>query len=113
MRFLVPDPIYCRNATAGQLECDGQHATQFYTALLTFALYWNTTLASEGAMDIDVPVHGVDVANFAKHSIVREMITRRDGYRESCRPARSAEGPCSGHADAGVLQTRDTARLQT
>ena len=78
-----PDPIYCRNATAGQLECDGQHATQFYTALLTFALYWNHTLASEGAMEIEVPEHGVDVANFAKHSIVREMITRRDRYRES------------------------------
>ena len=83
MIFLVPDPIYCRNASAGQLECDGQHAAQFYTALLTFALYWNTTLASEAAMEIEVPVHGVDVANFAKHSIVREMITRRDRYRES------------------------------
>lgn len=85
-------PIYCQNASSSsvggresgwhpsQLECDGEHAVDFYTALLRFALFWNATWTSEGAMEIEVPSHGIDVANFAKHSVVREMITRRDLY---------------------------------
>ena len=42
--------------------------------------YWNRTLANEGAMDLTLPSHGIDVGSFAKHSITRMMITRRDMY---------------------------------
>jgi hypothetical protein len=78
-----------------QLECDGAHAQQFYAALLSFALYWNATLEREQMMEVELPGlpwgpaagHGVaagagagaDLGNFARHSIVREMITRRGG----------------------------------
>jgi hypothetical protein len=83
-------PIYCQNATVpgakagwapSQLECDGEHAEEFYSALLTFALYWNATLVREQMMEVELPSHGgIDLASFAKHSVVREMITRRDVY---------------------------------
>ena len=38
--------------------------------------YWNRTLEQEGAMVLDVPSHGIDIGSFAKHSLVREMITQ-------------------------------------
>lgn len=56
-----------------QLECDGDRAVEFYAALLKFAMYWNSTLATEHAMSIAVPSHGIDIGNFVKHAIVREM----------------------------------------
>ena len=31
-------------------------------------------------MSVELPVHGIDVGNFAKHSVARMMITRRDMY---------------------------------
>ena len=86
-------PIYCTNASAGgsmpnsktnwapsQLECNGEHAVEFYSSLLAFALYWNRTWTAEGGMEVSLPSHGIDMGNFAKHSVVREMITRRDLY---------------------------------
>ena len=85
-------PYYCRNtssdgsATGGgggsipSPTCDGQHAVEYYTALLRFALYWNHTFASEGSMELDLPKQGIDTASFAKHSVARIMITRRDMY---------------------------------
>ena len=31
-------------------------------------------------MEVSLPAHGIDVGNFAKHSVARMMITRRDSY---------------------------------
>lgn len=31
-------------------------------------------------MDVQLPIHGIDTGNFAKHSVARMMITRRDMY---------------------------------
>ena len=80
-------PYYCFNASLGDkppfptaLECNGGNAEGFYAALLTFARYWNQTWTRESAMDLTLPVRGVDVGAFAKHSVTRMMITRRDMY---------------------------------
>ena len=62
------------------LQCSGEGAALFYADLLSFALYWNRTFEAEGAMELDLPVHGIDVASFARSSLVREMITRRGDY---------------------------------
>jgi hypothetical protein len=53
---------------------------EFYSALLSFALYWNTTWVEEGGMEVTLPEHGIALGDFAKHALVREMITRRDLY---------------------------------
>ena len=53
---------------------------EFYAGLLNFALYWNRTFAEEAGMELELPQHGIDVGNFARHSVVRMMITRRDTY---------------------------------
>ena len=69
------------NGFPAQFECDGAGAVAFYSGLLSFALYWNQTVfEEEGAMSVELPVHGIDVGNFAKHSVARMMITRRDMY---------------------------------
>ena len=84
-------PYYCRNTSAdgkagggGALypspECDGENAVAYYTSLLSFARYWNHTFTSEGSMELDLPADGIDTAAFAKHSVARIMITRRDKY---------------------------------
>ena len=53
---------------------------EFYSGLLNFALYWNRTFAEEAGMELELPRHGIDVGSFARHSVVRMMITRRDTY---------------------------------
>ena len=84
-------PYYCRNTSSdgkaggggGDIPspaCDGQNAVEYYAALLRFALYWNHTFVSEGSMELNLPKHGIDTAAFAKHSVARIMITRRDMY---------------------------------
>lgn len=80
-------PYYCRNATlrnSGALlpspECDGENAVAYYAALLSFARYWNDTFTSEGSMELDLPSDDIDTDAFAKHSVARIMITRRDKY---------------------------------
>ena len=80
-------PYYCRNATlrnSGALlpspECDGENAVAYYAALLSFARYWNDTFTSEGSMELDLPSDGIDTDAFARHSVARIMITRRDKY---------------------------------
>ena len=48
--------VYCFNATSQtstgwhptQLECDGSRAVEFYSALLSFGVYWNRTWQEEG-----------------------------------------------------------------
>eukprot|EP01052_Picozoa_sp_SAG31_P019103 SAG31_NODE_1381_length_8580_cov_5.632590_5_plen_834_part_00 len=59
------------------LQCSDRGAVAFYTDLLSFARYWNHTFESEGAMELELPEHGIDVAAFARSSLIREMITRR------------------------------------
>jgi hypothetical protein len=106
-------PIFCRNASApnaaagwspSQLECDGEHAEGFYSALLTFALYWNSTLETEQMMEVELPSHGIDIGSFAKHSVVREMITRRDVYhpRYGVPPQAYGSRCCDGFQDVLV-----------
>ena len=82
-------PAYCSVAPDGgfptQLECDAAGAEGFYTALLAFARYWNSTLGSEEPMEVEVPREGdshetFTVDAFAKHSIARLMVTRRDHF---------------------------------
>jgi hypothetical protein len=84
-------PYYCRNRSAdGQAggggallpspECDGENAAAYYSSLLSFARYWNNTFTSEGSMELDLPTDDIDTAAFAKHSVARIMITRRDKY---------------------------------
>lgn len=82
-------PYYCHNASSngnpsgGVLpspSCDGQNAVSYYSALLRFVLYWNHTFVSERSMEVELPQHGIDTAAFAKHSVARIMITRRDMY---------------------------------
>ena len=60
-----------------QFECDGEHAEEFYAALLSHSLYWNRTFTKENALEILVPNHGIDAGAFAKHSVAKIMITRR------------------------------------
>eukprot|EP00039_Didymoeca_costata_P002904 m.63678 g.63678 ORF g.63678 m.63678 type:complete len:1036 (+) comp11594_c0_seq2:140-3247(+) len=86
-----------------QLECNGTHAQDFYAALLNFARYWNQTWEEEQGMNVNVPNIDVDVSNFAKHSVVREMITRRDMYfgRYGAPPMYYAEC-CDGFQDVFV-----------
>lgn len=84
--YTTPDPYYCSNDTVAnisfptELECNGGNAVGFYTALFKFMQYWNRTWTVERAMDLKLPVHGVNTAAFAKHSVTRMMITRRDLY---------------------------------
>jgi hypothetical protein len=59
------------------LQCSGQGATEFYADLLSFARYWNQTFETEEAMELELPEHGIDIAAFARSSLIREMITRR------------------------------------
>eukprot|EP01052_Picozoa_sp_SAG31_P022230 SAG31_NODE_1758_length_7335_cov_18.704600_3_plen_301_part_00 len=103
-------PIYCMNASApdakagwspSQLECDGQNGEGFYAALLTFAMYWNATLEEEQMMTVELPTHGVDIGNFVRHCIVREMITRRDIYhpRYGVPPQAYGSRCCDGFQD--------------
>ena len=42
---------------------DGEHAEQFYSALLAHSLFWNKTFTQENALEITVPNHGIDVGN--------------------------------------------------
>ena len=77
-------PDYCGPREDGggapnDMECNGGHAAEFYTALLRFSEYWNATWVGEGGMEVALPTAGdpVDLGSFAKHSLVREMITRR------------------------------------
>lgn len=106
-------PIFCRNASASlanvgwspsKLNCDGAHAEGFYSALLALALYWNSTLEQEQMMQIELPSQGIDIASFAKHSIVREMITRRDLYhpRYGVPPQAYGSRCCDGFQDVFV-----------
>jgi hypothetical protein len=99
-------PYYCRNTSSDgkagggggeipSLSCDGQNSVQYYTALLRFALYWNHTFVSEGSMELELPKQGIDTAAFAKHSVARIMITRRDMYH----PRYGAPPLCESSAD--------------
>ena len=82
-------PSYCASAPRDgfptQLECSGEGAAAFYASLLAFYLYWNKTMeVNESAMHVELPLSAVDadidVAAFARHSIARLMITRRDTH---------------------------------
>ena len=77
-------PRFCKAKNAGgfpnHLECNGGNAQGFYASLLKFSLYWNKTFTQEGGMEVSLPAHGIDVGAFAKHSVARMMITRRDTY---------------------------------
>ena len=105
-------PSYCANATVpsgagwapSQLECDGAHAAAFYGGLLSFALYWNSTWERELGMEVAVPAHGIDVGAFAKHSIIREMITRRDHFhpRYGVPPNAYGTNCCDGFQDVFI-----------
>lgn len=91
-------PNYCPRAPKEgfptQLECEGEGAEGFYAALLLLAQAWNRTFAAEGAMEVDLPVHGIDIGAFGKHSVARMMITRRDLYFPSYGAAPMYYGVC-------------------
>jgi hypothetical protein len=74
-----PDVNQCHHAGTfpTNLQCSNRGAIEFYTDLLAFAMYWNSTFHGEGAMELELPDHGVDIASFARSSLIREMITRR------------------------------------
>ena len=83
-----PDVNQCHHetwkSTSGgfptNLQCSDNGAVEFYSDLLSFARYWNQTFESEGAMELELPAHGIDIAGFARSSLIREMITRRGMY---------------------------------
>ena len=49
-----------------QFECTGEHAEEFYAALLSHSLFCNDTFTKENALEISVPNHGIDAGAFAK-----------------------------------------------
>lgn len=90
-------------------EPPGSHiAKAFYSCVLEQRQFWSDELEAEGMVEFDLPrdngTDGVMLRNMAMHSVVRDMITRRNTYfpQYGVLPGNYGTGMANGFPDTFV-----------